>query len=370
MNELQSFNQRIINIFYEIQKNNEKDNKQKSLHWQKGYNNKNFNLENLHNFRAKNSLSCGLDDSHDNILTFNFYEKLRREIGEEIILNNLEKDNIGNSPFLYRFNKYYIDYNKLIHIHWFNDLNKNIFQKNLVSNFCEIGGGFGSFSKIILNNINIKLLSIDLPEANLMTTFYLKKNFPNKKFFLYDDYLKNNKLTKNDFDNNDIIILPPDLNIDEKIKIELFINTRSMMEMNYEIIVKYFKFIQNFSKPNTFFLNINRYEKDTVGYPIRIAEYPYDKDWDVVLSKPSFNQPWVHFLLTKRAFHNFNNNIFDELKRIKKLGKKYTKHNIYHTYLFKSIKIIFIKCIKKIFRFFFKKKFTDWLGKKIINIYN
>lgn len=369
MNEPKSFNQRIINI-YQIQKKTNKDDKQKSIHWQMGYNNKNFNLNNLKNFRTLNGLSRGLDDSNDNILTFNFYEKLRQEIGEEIIFNNLEKENIGNSPFLFKFDKYYIDYNKLIHIHWFNDLNKNIFQTNLISNFCEIGGGFGSFSKIILYNLNIKLLSIDLPEANLMTTFYLKKSFPKKKYFLYDNYLKNNKLTKKDFDNNDIIILPPDLNIDEKIKIDLFINTRSMMEMNYEIIVKYFKFIQNFSKQNTFFLNINRYEKDTVGYPIRISEYPYDKNWDVVCSKPSFNQPWVHFLLTRRTFNYFNNNIFNELKRIKKVGKKYMKSNIHHTYPIKNIKSITIKFIKIFLKFFLKKKITDWLGKKLLNIYN
>ena len=38
----------------------------------------------------------------------------------------------------------------------------------------EIGGGFGSFARIILNNKNVKYFLIDLPEANLMSNYYLQ----------------------------------------------------------------------------------------------------------------------------------------------------------------------------------------------------
>ena len=156
-----------------------------------------------------------------------------------------------------------------------------------------------------------------------MSAYYLKELFPNKKFYLFNDYMKNKFLSKFDFENNDIIILPPNCNIDKEIKIDFFINTRSMMEMNYEVIKSYFNLIHEHSIDGGYFLNINRYEKNTVGYPIRIAEYPYDDCWNVIISEASFNQKKIHFLLTQRTFENDKKNIIKELDNIKKIGKKF-----------------------------------------------
>ena len=63
-----------------------------------------------------------------------------------------------------------------------------------------------------------------------------------------------------------------------------------MMEMNLTTIKSYFAFIQRHINRDGFFLNINRYEKTSVGEKIRISEYPYDENWSVITSKPSFNQ--------------------------------------------------------------------------------
>ena len=57
---------------------------------------------------------------------------------------------------------------------------------------CEIGGGFGSFSELFIKNHNTKLISIDLPEANLLSSYYLKETFPEKKFI----YMKIIKIKK------------------------------------------------------------------------------------------------------------------------------------------------------------------------------
>ena len=94
--------------------------------------------------------------------------------------------------------------------------------------------------------------------------------------------------------------MPPNCNIDKKIKIDFFINTRSMMEMNYQTIKSYFNFINDHIVDEGFFLNINRYEKNTVGYPIRIAEYPYDDCWNVLMSNPSFNQKKNTFFINSK----------------------------------------------------------------------
>ena len=46
-----------------------------------------------------------------------------------------------------------------------------------------------------------------MPEANLMASYYFKELYPQKKFYLFDDYYKNEILTYEDFNKNDIIIL-------------------------------------------------------------------------------------------------------------------------------------------------------------------
>ena len=44
-------------------------------------------------------------------------------------------------------------------------------------------------------------------------------------------------------------------------KFDFFINARSMMEMDSGTISDYFNFIHKYSHEESFFLNVNRYEK-------------------------------------------------------------------------------------------------------------
>ena len=328
---------------------------QKSKHWE-SYNVKKFNSENLENFRAPKSLSLGLDDQNNRI-HFKIFDKLIKKTNKKFVFDNLLKENIGNSNSVSFFNDVVVDYNKLIHIYWFWILKKSILENNKISNFCEIGGGFGSFAELFVKNFDSKIFLIDLPEANLMSTYYFKKLYPEKNFFLFSDYKKNKFLSKLDFDSHDIIILPPNCNIDKKIKIDLFVNTRSMMEMNYEVINSYFNFIQEHLIDKGYFLNINRYEKISVGHPIRMCEFPYDKNWNVVVSEPSFNQNWIHFLLTQRTFQEDKKNIDNELLKIKKIGEKFYVTNKSNNFLYK----FFLKITNKIKKFFFGLNFTSYV---------
>ena len=337
---------------------NQNNTNQKSKHWE-SYNLKEFSLDNLINFRNDGKLSGGLDDQNDNF-TFKFYSEIINQIPELYVLNNLPKKNIGNSDVLMPYKDVLIDYNKLIHIYWFWIIENKILKNTKINNICEIGGGFGSFSELFIKNYNIKTFLIDLPEANLMSTYYLKELFPQKKFYLFDDYKKNKFLSKLDFDENDIIILPPNCNIDKKIKINFFINTRSMMEMNFDVIKSYFDFIHQYLIDDGYFLNINRYEKTSVGHPIRISEYPYDTNWKVLISEPSFNQNWIHFLLTQRSFKKDEINIFEELNNITIIGKKF-----YGMYIDHSPRFIFLK---KILRIIFGVKFLHYIGNFLVKI--
>ena len=88
----------------------------------------------------------------------------------------------------------------------------------------EIGGGFGSFARIILNNKNVKYFLIDLPEANLISNYYLQLSFPEKEYLTI--LILKIGLEKN-VENYDIFILPKILDT-KNINYDFIINTRSL----------------------------------------------------------------------------------------------------------------------------------------------
>lgn len=350
-----AFNQSYKDIYL-----NKRSEKYRSKHWKSYYEKKRYEIKNLKNFRNPiSNLSRGLDDSTENPdFPFKIFSKLIELLGYDFVYENLLNKNIGNSPFLIKYRNKFIDYNRLAHISWLKDLEDKVFSDkklwekfNNNGIFCEIGGGFGSFAELILSRHDIKYISIDLPEANLLSSYFLNESFKNKKFFLYDDYLKNGKiLTSELIKSYDIFILPPSVILDEDVKIPLFINTRSMMEMDFSVVSKYFDLIHSYIDKNGYFLNVNRYEKRTVGHPIRIAEYPYDANWKVLISKPSFSQKRVHQLLTKRVSNPSLGNINKELNSISKIGAKYylSKKQIISIFIYEK----FILRIKKMLKRF------------------
>lgn len=320
-----NFEKRIKDIFKNS--NNFKFEKFKSRHWQKYFNKDLFESEiNLINFRNIGGASRGLDQHNSFEETQELLLEVQKKAGKEFVENNLDKLNIGNSPTNFKYNNSFIDYHNLIFIYWLYLMKENT--TNNFSSVCEIGGGFGAFSKLLINNYKCKILLIDLPEANLLSAYYLQKNFPEKKFFLFDNYIKKNYLSLKDFEENDILILPPNCNIDEKIKIDLFINSRSFQEIKFSLIKKYFNFIEKHIQINGYFLNINRFEKTSVGYPIYFHEYPYSNKWKKILSLDSFKQEDHVFFLCKYEPQK-KNNISIELKKIKKnYQNNFTKYKI------------------------------------------
>lgn len=320
-----NFEKRIKDIFKNS--NNFKFEKFKSKHWQKFYNKDSFNSEiNLFDFRNIDGASKGLDQHNPFEETQKLLFEIQKKTGKEFVENNLDKLNIGNSPRNFKYKSYFIDFHNLIFIYWLYLLKNNT--TNNFNSVCEIGGGFGAFSKLLINNYKCKVLLIDLPEANLLSTYYLNKNFPEKKFFLYDNYIKKNYLSFEDFQENDVLILPPNCKIDKKIKFDLFLNSRSFQEMKFTLIKKYFNFIEKHIQPNGYFLNINRFEKTSVGYPIYFHEYPYSNNWKKILSQPSFKQEDHIFFLCKYEAQK-KNNISVELNKIKgKYQKNFTQYKL------------------------------------------
>ena len=289
----------------------------KSKHWER-YNLRNNLYKKLYlpNFRS-NSLSSGLDDQNSDLNIKKTYLKLKK-IGEKFIIKNLFEKNIGGLKNFIIFKRKILDFGQLFFIYWLFLLKKNVKKINFI---CEIGSGYGGFAeKIIKNYPKAKYLIIDLPEANFLSSYFLSKHFPSKKILLA--YEKNREVIyKSDFDKHDIIIIPPWFKV-EGVKFDLFINTRSMMEMDKDVIFKYFEFIQNNISEKGYFFNVNRYFKNTVKKPLKLIDYPYDNNWNTLISQPSFQQKHIRILLTQRC-KNPKKSIQKELKMLKKITEKY-----------------------------------------------
>ena len=293
----------------------------------------------------------------------NLIEKLEL-FNFEFLRRTLPEKNIGNSNFSQEFLGYYFDYGIIHHLKWYEKIEKYIKEKSVV---LEIGGGFGSLARIIIKNKNTKYFLIDLPEANLLSNYYLKNYFPEKKIFDYLDF-KNLDIEK-EINNFDIFILPPNTINSKKLSFDFIINTRSFMEMNMYIIQEYFDLIQNKIVEGGFFLNVNRYFKSTVGEDIYLHKYPYDEKWDVVISEKSFLQDHVCFFLTIRK--KTIGNIKEGLKKIEITGQKQIfiqkKDNLINS-LNDFIKRISHQIIKKILLILFGKKKVKEIAKILYNI--
>ena len=93
--------------------------------------------------------------------------------------------------------------------------------------------------------------------------------------------------------------------------------------MKFSLIKKYFNFIEKHIQHNGYFLNVNRFEKTSVGYPVYFHEYPYSNNWKKILSQPSFKQEDHIFFFYVNINLKKKNNISVELNKIK---EKYQKN--------------------------------------------
>ena len=218
---------------------------------------------------------------------------------EKICNKIIRKKNIGNPKKFYRYKNFYYTAHELFLIKFLKELDSNI-NLNKAKVICEIGPGYGALVSKILKKTKAKIILIDLPEANFLSHYFLSTLFPKKKIFVSKDF-QTTKLNKKNLNRFDIFILNP---WDEfpNLKIDLFINTRSMMEMNYPTINKYFLLIKKRIKKGGHFLCVNRYYKDTVGYPIEFIKYPFDKFWKIIISKTIMVSKTYPFFFTSKIY--------------------------------------------------------------------
>ena len=294
---------------------------QKSKHWKK-YNTRRhlYTLANLENFR-NNQLSEGLDQTFPPETQREIYHQLIADVGEQYVRENLDDKNVGNGRHCFVEDGLVVDGGQNYIIKWLYDLEATVFAQKEIRLVCEIGGGYGALAQKIYSRFGGNIILIDLPEANVLSSYYLSKNFPKAKFLLCDE-IEGRTITKEHVEEYDFIIIPPWYKLAEDVTVDLFINTRSMMEMNINVIKQYLALIQSHVAEGGFFYNLNRYQKISVGYPIKLSKYPYDQKWNVVLSKPAWRQRDHHLLLTRRTGRR-RGDIKKELRRIGKIGEEF-----------------------------------------------
>ena len=137
------------------------------------------------------------------------------------------------------------------------------------------------------------------------------------------------KIKKTDLLNYDYIILPGYLI--EKLPnnfIDVFINTRSFMEMNIETVNFYFSQIHRIINKTGIFYCVNRYEKKTSGDTIKFKNFPFDEKWSFEISRRSFSQPLIHeALLGRTSFKNYK--LRKELMRLKPYDIEFFRNLLY-----------------------------------------
>ena len=119
---------------------------------------------------------------------------------------------------------------------------------------CEIGGGLGGLAyKIIsMGEQPMKYILFDIPEMLLISSYFLKSVFPDKKILIYSQ----DTFDSNALDNYDIIIMPhfmiPSLPSDS---VDLFYNSNSFSEMRSATVQEYVSQIERSCRK--YFMHVN-----------------------------------------------------------------------------------------------------------------
>ncbi len=227
-------------------------------------------------------------------------------VGTDFFFAN-QMSNIGNPRFL----KINAECNKKIEnlrankhdmcdIYHYKLFKENILDKINTDNLiiAEIGAGYGGFASKVIRNKQLKYVIFDLPEVNALQYYYLSKNFPEKIIVDYDTFVRNGRDLNQKFD---ILILPPwEIESFKKDFFNIFVNIRSMQEMNKSTIKFYFQNIQNNIRNGGLFFNLNRYQKPIGKEIIKFEEFPYDCKWSTSFYQKSQLQD-CHILITKRV---------------------------------------------------------------------
>jgi putative sugar O-methyltransferase len=161
----------------------------------------------------------------------------------------------------------------------------------------EVGGGYGGLAMKLKSLYPAATIAIfDLPEASAIQLAYLSRCFPTARIVTYDAYKADQSAALLE-SRPDFILLPghmisyfPDQCAD------LAINLRSMQEMHKKVVGYYIAEFERVLRPGAAFYCVNRYQKIDTGEAIRIKEFPFDRRWEIAISRQVAHQDSTHEL--------------------------------------------------------------------------
>ena len=206
----------------------------------------------------------------DLVLEYHRYSKV---IKKEL-LASVSESSVGGSASVY-YRGQYLSEKLLFHTLMVNDITTHIeFSKTERNVIVDIGSGYGGLDRLLSYYVhNACFVLIDLPETLLLTSYYIKHNFPDKKIALLSDI--SDRLDEFDslFLEYDFIIVPP--SVVEKIPsagVDLVINSASLGFMQKDYVEYYLSNIYRILRPLGHFYSLNKEYSDHLG----IGFY----DWD------------------------------------------------------------------------------------------
>jgi len=194
------------------------------------------------------------------IQTDKMYQHLRyKEKDSRISFKHLFNTNDVGNPYLVQLYGQSLDINTLCYLtHVYEIIRHTDLDMTGKYIFADLGAGFGGIIKFLLQLFpNSKAIIFDIPEMLPFSTFFLCKNFAQKKIGLYTDITN----LKEDIMKYDILLLPHFM-IDE-IPSEIadcFINTGSLPEMKRDLALHYLNTIKRAVKHNGFFYSNNNWD--------------------------------------------------------------------------------------------------------------
>lgn len=227
------------------------------------------------------------------------YHLLKNITGEKFIIDNIG-DDVGD-PRHIEYNRIKLNFDNLYQLYHFWQISRFLSQMKVEpKKIVEIGAGYGNLaSKIKKLYKHSSYIIYDLPEVLAIQTYYLKKHFPNAKFVFLEDFLRNREIINEGL--FDFALLPAWYSDSlEDNSVDVFINMRSMMEMNNEIISNYFNIIQRSIKVGGVLYLVNCYSKKIGETTTRFKDYPFDQYWNFVVSHPTWLQTHIHELFALR----------------------------------------------------------------------
>ena len=282
------------------------------------------NMNNLYNFRnngLSNMLETGLpsqerfkllnenkqynveysiDEKEDIIDRFN---ELKILIGEDInkyVFNN----HVGNPRNLLYENKI-LNVDDLYHIYAIWQLDRYIQENNSKTNIVlEIGGGYGNFANKFKNLRKFsKYVIIDLPEVLLLQHYYLSEMNKNYKIINLIDTSIDIDIETTEFD---FLLIPFNNYQKYNFKFDIIINKRSIGEMPRDVLNNYFDWLQLHINDNGLFYIVNRYAFTKSNDKNKLRDYPFDNNWNILLSKPQWLQSHLHEFILQRTLYSNN----------------------------------------------------------------